>query len=278
MQVERILHGIEGIAFHYFTDADVVRHRLVRDIIKAYAATPGTERSWASGSSPSPTRARDRVARACVRTAAARCCRARARDRHVPAVPDGARRRAPLYEVGSVAPENVIAPFAFRDAEVRPASCAPSAPRRRARAPPVLGFDAWRGRLGASPRAQFRRCSTRRSGRRRGRGTRRRLLTEATRVGVRITPEELPTCATHRADRRCCRRRRPRARSPAAGRRRVHGTLAETRGDVAITRGDARDGDPGGQHRRPSRRCSPTRAACSPIRHRPSRTRCTSSC
>jgi len=37
MQVERILPGIEGIAFHYFTDADVVRHRLVRDIIKAYA-------------------------------------------------------------------------------------------------------------------------------------------------------------------------------------------------------------------------------------------------
>ncbi len=38
MQVERILPGIEGIAFHYFTDVDVVRHRLVRDIIKAYAA------------------------------------------------------------------------------------------------------------------------------------------------------------------------------------------------------------------------------------------------
>ncbi len=36
MQIERILHGIEGIAFHYFTDADVVRHRLVRDIIRAY--------------------------------------------------------------------------------------------------------------------------------------------------------------------------------------------------------------------------------------------------
>jgi phosphate starvation-inducible protein PhoH and related proteins len=37
MQVERILPGIEGIAFHYFTEVDVVRHRLVRDIIKAYA-------------------------------------------------------------------------------------------------------------------------------------------------------------------------------------------------------------------------------------------------
>ncbi|HET9003019.1 MAG TPA: PhoH family protein [Gemmatimonadaceae bacterium] len=37
MQVERLLPGIEGIAFHYFTEADVVRHRLVREIIKAYA-------------------------------------------------------------------------------------------------------------------------------------------------------------------------------------------------------------------------------------------------
>ncbi len=37
-QVERILPGIEGIAFHYFTEADVVRHRLVRQIIKAYDA------------------------------------------------------------------------------------------------------------------------------------------------------------------------------------------------------------------------------------------------
>jgi phosphate starvation-inducible protein PhoH and related proteins len=41
MQVERILHGIEGIQFHYFTEADVVRHRLVREIIKAYAEDAG---------------------------------------------------------------------------------------------------------------------------------------------------------------------------------------------------------------------------------------------
>ncbi len=36
MQIERILHGIDGISFHYFSEADVVRHRLVRDIIRAY--------------------------------------------------------------------------------------------------------------------------------------------------------------------------------------------------------------------------------------------------
>lgn len=42
IQIERILTGIDGIAFHYLTDVDVVRHRLVRDIIKAYAADLGT--------------------------------------------------------------------------------------------------------------------------------------------------------------------------------------------------------------------------------------------
>jgi len=41
MQVERILPGIEGIAFHYFDETDVVRHRLVREIIRAYASDAG---------------------------------------------------------------------------------------------------------------------------------------------------------------------------------------------------------------------------------------------
>ena len=37
IQIERILKGIDGIGFHYLSDVDVVRHRLVREIIKAYA-------------------------------------------------------------------------------------------------------------------------------------------------------------------------------------------------------------------------------------------------
>jgi len=41
MQIERILTGIDGIAFHYLTETDVVRHRLVREIIKAYAEDGG---------------------------------------------------------------------------------------------------------------------------------------------------------------------------------------------------------------------------------------------
>ena len=41
VQIERILPGIEGIGFHYLNDADVVRHRLVREIIKAYAEDSG---------------------------------------------------------------------------------------------------------------------------------------------------------------------------------------------------------------------------------------------
>jgi phosphate starvation-inducible PhoH-like protein len=36
LQIERILTGIDGIAVHYLTDVDVVRHRLVREIIRAY--------------------------------------------------------------------------------------------------------------------------------------------------------------------------------------------------------------------------------------------------
>lgn len=37
IQVERILPGIDGIAFCYLGEHDVIRHRLVREIIRAYA-------------------------------------------------------------------------------------------------------------------------------------------------------------------------------------------------------------------------------------------------
>jgi phosphate starvation-inducible PhoH-like protein len=37
VQVERILPGVDGIAFCYLDESDVVRHKLVREIIKAYA-------------------------------------------------------------------------------------------------------------------------------------------------------------------------------------------------------------------------------------------------
>jgi phosphate starvation-inducible PhoH-like protein len=36
IQVQRILQGIDGIAFVYFSERDVVRHPLVQEIIKAY--------------------------------------------------------------------------------------------------------------------------------------------------------------------------------------------------------------------------------------------------
>ena len=36
VEAERVLSGVEGIEFVYFTDKDVVRHRLVQMIIKAY--------------------------------------------------------------------------------------------------------------------------------------------------------------------------------------------------------------------------------------------------
>jgi phosphate starvation-inducible PhoH-like protein len=37
VQVERILANVEGVALRYLHDVDVVRHRLVREIIRAYA-------------------------------------------------------------------------------------------------------------------------------------------------------------------------------------------------------------------------------------------------
>jgi phosphate starvation-inducible PhoH-like protein len=36
LQAEQILRGIDGIGFVYFEKGDVVRHRLVKDILKAY--------------------------------------------------------------------------------------------------------------------------------------------------------------------------------------------------------------------------------------------------
>jgi len=43
LQVERILSGIEGIALIYLTGSDVLRHRLVKDIIRAYARDEGAD-------------------------------------------------------------------------------------------------------------------------------------------------------------------------------------------------------------------------------------------
>lgn len=37
VQIERILPGVDGIAFAYLDESDVVRHKLVREIIRAYA-------------------------------------------------------------------------------------------------------------------------------------------------------------------------------------------------------------------------------------------------
>jgi phosphate starvation-inducible PhoH-like protein len=38
VKVQKILQGIEGIDFVYLTEKDVIRHRLVQKIIKAYEA------------------------------------------------------------------------------------------------------------------------------------------------------------------------------------------------------------------------------------------------
>ena len=43
LQVERILHAIDGIVLLYLTGKDVIRHRLVKDIIRAYARDEGAD-------------------------------------------------------------------------------------------------------------------------------------------------------------------------------------------------------------------------------------------
>ena len=41
LQIERILPGVDGVEFCYLEDADVVRHRLVRHILRAYGEDAG---------------------------------------------------------------------------------------------------------------------------------------------------------------------------------------------------------------------------------------------
>jgi phosphate starvation-inducible PhoH-like protein len=41
VEVEQVLKGIEGIAFSYLSGRDVIRHRLVKEIIEAYAIASG---------------------------------------------------------------------------------------------------------------------------------------------------------------------------------------------------------------------------------------------
>jgi phosphate starvation-inducible PhoH-like protein len=45
LQIESVLQGIDGIAFVYLQGGDVVRHKLVKDIIQAYAALDGESES-----------------------------------------------------------------------------------------------------------------------------------------------------------------------------------------------------------------------------------------
>jgi len=56
IEVKEILRDIEGIAFVYFDEKDVVRHRLVQDIVKAYdrhqSTTGGDPKTFRGQTSP----------------------------------------------------------------------------------------------------------------------------------------------------------------------------------------------------------------------------------
>jgi phosphate starvation-inducible PhoH-like protein len=54
LQVERILKGIDGIAFVYLTGRDVIRHALVQRILEAYETSEGSEDAPATVPVPRP--------------------------------------------------------------------------------------------------------------------------------------------------------------------------------------------------------------------------------
>jgi len=51
-EVQQVLAGLDDVAFCILTSADVVRHRLVSDIIDAYAAAES--RRWAAAAQAAP--------------------------------------------------------------------------------------------------------------------------------------------------------------------------------------------------------------------------------
>lgn len=56
--VQGILHGVDGIRFVYLTDVDVVRHRLVQQIVLAFARRGPTSPGGAPAATDAPGRAR----------------------------------------------------------------------------------------------------------------------------------------------------------------------------------------------------------------------------
>lgn len=48
IEAERILKGVEGIAFKYFSEADVVRHPLVSEIVRAYETAESSDKKIAN--------------------------------------------------------------------------------------------------------------------------------------------------------------------------------------------------------------------------------------
>jgi phosphate starvation-inducible PhoH-like protein len=54
MEAERILRGVNGIGFCYFSDVDVVRHPLVQEVIRAYDRAKAGQPGYGAPSPPPP--------------------------------------------------------------------------------------------------------------------------------------------------------------------------------------------------------------------------------
>ncbi len=57
LEIEQILRGIEEIGFVYLDETDVVRHRLVKEIIRAYRDAGGPDSSALPAAAPEPSKA-----------------------------------------------------------------------------------------------------------------------------------------------------------------------------------------------------------------------------
>jgi phosphate starvation-inducible PhoH-like protein len=57
IEVQKVLRGVDGVSFCYFSEVDVVRHPLVQEVVRAYDFFEAERRGRAEGARPEPARA-----------------------------------------------------------------------------------------------------------------------------------------------------------------------------------------------------------------------------
>ncbi len=52
LEVQKVLRGVDGIAFCFFSEVDVVRHPLVQEVVRAYDQFEAERRTRSEGARP----------------------------------------------------------------------------------------------------------------------------------------------------------------------------------------------------------------------------------